>query len=219
MTTSEKEVEARRIVLLANTSLYNVLGVSFDASDVEIKLAYRKLALRFHPDKNKSSTTPSAELAFKAISLANTCLSDPEHRERYDMFGALGEDQQMTDFSRADLGKFTSGLKDVKLKELLQLYLAELEREASATVKAEQVAAEEQRPVAEEGKEKEKEKEEGGAAVAVDSKGAEVTFSPSPSPSPVRKHLAPEADFSGAALIVFTAALFGIFFYSSALYD
>lgn len=201
MSTSAKEIEARRIVALASMSLYSVLGVNFNASDGEIKLAYRKLALRFHPDKNNSTATPSAERAFKAISLANACLSDTEHRERYDIFGRVDDEQQVTDFSRVDLSKFTAALKDTKLKELLQLYLVELEHEANVAVKAEQAALEEQSPVTEE--DKEKDSQLGGAR--------EV--------SAVRKHLVPEADFSGAVLILLTAALFGIFFYSSAIYD
>jgi curved DNA-binding protein CbpA len=200
MSTS-KEIEARRIVALASMSLYSVLGVNFDASDGDIKLAYRKLALRFHPDKNNSTVTPSAERAFKAISLANACLSDTEYRERYDMFGRVDDEQQVTDFSRADLSKFTAVLKDTKLKELLQLYLVELEHEANAAVKAEQAALEEQRPVTEE--DKEKDSQLGGAR--------EI--------SAVRKQLVPEGDFSGATLILLTAALFGIFFYTSAMHD
>jgi hypothetical protein len=54
-----------------------VLGVSKDADADAIKKAYRKLALKFHPDKNSA---PSAEGAFKAISAAFDCLSDPQKR-------------------------------------------------------------------------------------------------------------------------------------------
>lgn len=63
---------------------YDVLGVSRDASLEEIKKAYRKLALEWHPDRNKS---PEAEARFKEINEAYEILSDPEKRAAYDQFG------------------------------------------------------------------------------------------------------------------------------------
>lgn len=63
---------------------YEVLGVSKNATLQEIKSAYRKLALRWHPDKNKSS---GAEEKFKEINKAYEALSDPKKREMYDQFG------------------------------------------------------------------------------------------------------------------------------------
>lgn len=63
---------------------WQVLGIAKTANEAEIKKAYRKLALKFHPDKNAA---PSAEGAFKAISTAFDVLSDPVKREPYDMYG------------------------------------------------------------------------------------------------------------------------------------
>jgi len=63
---------------------YDVLGVSRNASLEEIKKAYRKLALEWHPDRNKS---PQAEERFKEINEAYEVLSDPEKRAAYDQFG------------------------------------------------------------------------------------------------------------------------------------
>jgi len=76
-----REEEAHSIIACVDSNLYKVLGVGTDADDAVIKLAYRKLALRFHPDKNKSSVTPSAERAFKAINLAFQILSDAISRD------------------------------------------------------------------------------------------------------------------------------------------
>ncbi|MDX1359200.1 MAG: molecular chaperone DnaJ [Clostridia bacterium] len=64
---------------------YEVLGVSKDASDEDIKKAYRKLAKQFHPDVNKDD--PKAEQKFKEASEAYEILSDSNKRARYDQFG------------------------------------------------------------------------------------------------------------------------------------
>jgi molecular chaperone DnaJ len=72
---------------------YDVLGVSKNASKDEIKDAYRKLAMQYHPDRNKS---PDAEEKFKEISEAYAVLSDDEKRQQYDMLGHAGFDQRYT---------------------------------------------------------------------------------------------------------------------------
>lgn len=66
---------------------YKILGVSRSASDDELKKAYRKLAIKFHPDKNKS---PDAEEKFKDINLAYEVLKDPKKRKIYDQVGEEG---------------------------------------------------------------------------------------------------------------------------------
>jgi curved DNA-binding protein len=66
---------------------YEILGVKPDASDTEIKSAYRKLARKFHPDKNKDA---GAEDKFKAINEANEVLKDAEKRRSYDQLRAGG---------------------------------------------------------------------------------------------------------------------------------
>ncbi|MEC4675513.1 MAG: molecular chaperone DnaJ [Nitrospirota bacterium] len=64
---------------------YKVLGISEDATEIEIKKAFRKLALKHHPDRN--SGDKAAEEKFKEINEAYSCISDPEKRAHYDRFG------------------------------------------------------------------------------------------------------------------------------------
>jgi molecular chaperone DnaJ len=66
---------------------YDVLGVNRDASQEEIKKAFRRLAMQYHPDRNKE---PGAEDRFKEINEAYEVLSDPEKRATYDRFGHVG---------------------------------------------------------------------------------------------------------------------------------
>lgn len=66
---------------------YKILGLSKGASDDDIKKAYRKLALKYHPDKNK---TPGAEDRFKEVAEAYEVLSDKKKRDIYDQFGEEG---------------------------------------------------------------------------------------------------------------------------------
>ena len=73
----------------AKRDYYEVLGVSKSTSLDEIKSQYRKLALKFHPDRNKSSEAPEH---FKEISEAYAVLSDPEKRKIYDQYGHSGVD-------------------------------------------------------------------------------------------------------------------------------
>jgi len=76
---------------------YEILGVEKKASADEVKTAYRKLAMQFHPDKNKS---PDAEEKFKEISEAYAVLSDQGKRQQYDQFGHAGIDQR---YSQEDI--------------------------------------------------------------------------------------------------------------------
>jgi len=73
--------------------LYDILGVNRDASDEEIKKSYRKLAMKFHPDRNPDSK--DAEEKFKEAKGAYEILSDPDKRRAYDSYGHAGINPQM----------------------------------------------------------------------------------------------------------------------------
>jgi curved DNA-binding protein len=77
---------------------YELLGVKKDSSPAEIKKAYRKLALKYHPDKNKGEK--KAETKFKEINEAYAVLSDPEKKKQYDLYGSTDFHQR---YSQEDI--------------------------------------------------------------------------------------------------------------------
>lgn len=90
--------------MAAKRDYYEVLNVSREASQEEIKSAYRKLAMKYHPDKNQGDK--EAEEKFKEVAEAYEVLSDPEKRQRYDRYGHEGVSGGPSgfDFHHFDLG-------------------------------------------------------------------------------------------------------------------
>lgn len=78
---------------MAKEDYYEVLGVARNASDSEIKKSFRRLAMKYHPDRNKDN--PAAEEHFKKVKEAYDVLSDPQKRSAYDQFGHAGVDPSM----------------------------------------------------------------------------------------------------------------------------
>lgn len=89
---------------------YDLLGVSRDASDAEIKKAYRKMAMKYHPDRNPDDKT--AEEQFKEIQKAYAVLSDPQKKAAYDQYGHAGVDGAAGGFGGFG-GGFSGGFGDV----------------------------------------------------------------------------------------------------------
>jgi len=83
---------------MPESDYYNILGVDKNASDSDLKKAYRKLAMKYHPDHAKGDK--SSEEKFKQISEAYAVLSDPEKRKQYDQFGSAGFQQR---YSQEDI--------------------------------------------------------------------------------------------------------------------
>jgi curved DNA-binding protein len=96
---------------MATKDYYQTLGVNKNASDEEIKRAYRKLAMKYHPDRNPNKK--DAEERFKEINEAYAVLSDKDKRKQYDTFGAEGFRQRFTQediFRGFDFDEILSGL-------------------------------------------------------------------------------------------------------------
>src|ERR1700729_3444603 len=77
---------------------YEVLGVQRDCTPEQLKVAYRKLAMQYHPDRNNGDK--GAEEQFKEVGEAYSVLSDPQKRQRYDAFGHV-------DGAQPDFGNFS----------------------------------------------------------------------------------------------------------------
>ena len=78
---------------MAKEDYYQLLGVSRNASDDDIKKSFRRLAMKYHPDRNRDN--PEAEEQFKKVKEAHDVLSDPKKRSAYDQFGHAGVDPSM----------------------------------------------------------------------------------------------------------------------------
>jgi molecular chaperone DnaJ len=80
---------------MAKRDFYEVLGVAKNASDDDIKKAYRKLAMKYHPDRNQGDGAKEAEESFKEVKEAYEMLSDAQKRAAYDQYGHAGVDPNM----------------------------------------------------------------------------------------------------------------------------
>jgi molecular chaperone DnaJ len=100
---------------MSQRDYYEILGVEKNVTDGELKKAYRKLAMKYHPDRNKGDK--EAERKFKEASEAYDVLSDPQKRERYDRFGHSGLNGGgfggASDFGNADFEDIFSRFSDI----------------------------------------------------------------------------------------------------------
>jgi len=98
---------------MSKPDYYDVLGVSKDASEDEIKKAYRKKAMKFHPDRN--SDDPEAERKFKEASEAYEVLGDEQKRQRYDQFGHRG-------VNGGGFGGGAAGFEDIGFEDIFSRF-------------------------------------------------------------------------------------------------
>jgi molecular chaperone DnaJ len=93
---------------------YEVLGVTRTADGEEIKRAYRRLAMKYHPDRNDGESKAEAEIKFKECAEAYEVLADPAKRQRYDQFGHQGvAGMGQHDFSHMDVGDIFSMFDEI----------------------------------------------------------------------------------------------------------
>jgi molecular chaperone DnaJ len=99
-------------VAVTKRDYYEILGVSRTASADEIKRSYRRLAMKFHPDRNNGNGKPEAEAKFKECSEAYEVLSDDAKRQRYDQFGHAGV-SAAHDYSHMETADIFSMFEDI----------------------------------------------------------------------------------------------------------
>ena len=99
---------------MAKRDYYETLGVPKNASDEEIKKAYRKLAMKHHPDRNQGDGSKGSEEKFKDAKEAYEMLSDPQKRAAYDQYGHAGVDPNMRGAAGAEgFGGFAEAFGDI----------------------------------------------------------------------------------------------------------
>ena len=98
---------------MAKRDFYEILGVSKDAADDDIKKAYRKLAMKHHPDRNQGDTAKVSEEKFKEAKEAYEILSDANKRGAYDRFGHAGVDPSVGAGPGAGMGGFSDAFGDI----------------------------------------------------------------------------------------------------------
>ena len=96
---------------MAKRDFYEILGVAKNASEEEIKKSYRKLAMKYHPDRNPDSK--ESEEKFKEVKEAYEMLTNPEKREAYDRHGHAGVDPNMGGFGGGGAGGFADSFGDI----------------------------------------------------------------------------------------------------------
>ena len=96
---------------MAKRDYYEVLGVNRDCSEEDLKKSYRRLAMKWHPDRNPDN--PKAEEHFKEAKEAYEVLSDPNKRAAYDQFGHAGVDPQSAGGPGAGMGGFGDIFSDI----------------------------------------------------------------------------------------------------------
>ena len=98
---------------MAKRDFYEILGVPKNASDEDIKKSYRKLAMKFHPDRNQGEAAKEAEVKFKEAKEAYEMLSDPQKRAAYDQHGHAGVDPNMRGPGGEGMGGFAEAFGDI----------------------------------------------------------------------------------------------------------
>ena len=99
---------------MAKKDYYDTLGVAKNASDEDIKKAYRKLAMKHHPDRNQGDSAKAAEEKFKEAKEAYEMLSDDQKRAAYDQYGHAGVDPNMRGAAGAEgFGGFAEAFGDI----------------------------------------------------------------------------------------------------------